>query len=188
MRKLFIAISLLVCVLTLISFGCQSEERELPTSNIEMTIISPAFGEGEAIPIKYTCDGEDTSPALVWSNPPEGALSLVIIVDDPDAPGKVFTHWLVYNLSSDIRELAEGVPVGTEFEDDILQGKNDFGTYGYSGPCPPSGETHQYRFTIYALDKKLDVKAGIVKNKLLDAINNHIIASGQFTANYTRQS
>ncbi len=187
MRKFFIAASLLVCVLILISFGCQSEERGLPIGSIEMTIISPAFGEEEAIPIKYTCDGENTSPALEWSNPPEGTLSLVIIMDDPDAPEKVFTHWLIYNLSSDIRKLAEGVPVGRELEDGILQGRNDFNTYGYGGPCPPSGQTHQYRFTIYALDKELDIEAGIVKNKLLDAINDHIIAYGQFTANYARQ-
>lgn len=186
MIKFLAAISLVIGILPLVFFGCQSEERGLLDSKVKMALTSSAFSDGDAIPTKYTCDGENISPILEWNDPPPQTVSLAIIMDDPDAPGKVFTHWLVFNLPSDMRKLVEAIPVGQELEGGVLQGKNDFGTNGYGGPCPPSGKTHRYRFTIYALDSMLDIEAGIEKDGLLDAINSHIIAYGQLTASYIR--
>src|SRR5437868_868945 len=113
-----------------------------------MKISSSAFSEGANIPPKFTCDGEDTSPPLKIDGVPQEAKGFVLIVDDPDAPGGLFTHWLVWNIDAKTSSLAAGNAPGG------VQGKNDFGKTGYGGPCPPSG-THRYSFKIFALDQKL---------------------------------
>jgi Raf kinase inhibitor-like YbhB/YbcL family protein len=151
-----------------------------------LAVSSPAFQEGGKIPAKYTCEGQDVSPALTWGEPPVDTRSFVLIVDDPDCPGGVFTHWVLLNLPAGSRELAEAVPAKAQLPNGSVQGKNDFGRIGYGGPCPPPGRPHRYRFTLYALDKPLGLKAGASKTKVIGAMQGHILAQGQLTGMYQR--
>jgi len=157
-----------------------------PQKEVEMTLSlsSAAFKEGDKIPVKYTCDGQDISPPLAWDEPPQKTQAITLIVDDPDAPSGVFTHWVLFNIPANVRQLREGVPPQEQLQNGALQGKNDFGRIGYGGPCPPRGAAHRYRFTIYALDKPLDSKAGASKKQVLDAMKGHILAQGQLTGTY----
>ena len=151
-----------------------------------IALSSTTFKEGDKIPVNYTCDGHDISPALIWDEPPEQTESFALIVDDPDAPGGVFTHWILFNIPIDVHQLGEGVPTHEQLENGALQGKNDFGRIGYGGPCPPKGSTHRYRFTIYALDQHLNEKASASRKQVLDAMQRHILAQGQLTGTYQR--
>ena len=160
-----------------------AQQREV---EITLSLSSTAFKEGDKIPVKYTCDGQDISPPLVWSEPPQKTQAFALIADDPDAPGGVFTHWVLFNLSSNVRQLNEDIPAQERLQNGASQGKNDFGRIGYGGPCPPRGPAHRYRFTIYALDKPLDLKPGVSKKQLLDATKAHILAQGQLIGTYQR--
>jgi len=151
-----------------------------------LSLSSIAFQDGERIPVKYTCEGQDISPPLMWSEPPQGTQSLALIVDDPDAPGGVFTHWVLFNILPDSRQLPEAIPTQAQLSSGALQGKNDFGRIGYGGPCPPPGRPHRYRFTLYALDRVLDLKAGVSKKQVVGAMQGHILAQGQLTGTYQR--
>jgi len=151
-----------------------------------LSLSSIAFKGGERIPVKYTCEGQDVSPPLTWSEPPQGTQSLTLIVDDPDAPGGAFTHWVLFNIPPDSGELPEAVPTQAQLSSGALQGKNDFGRVGYGGPCPPPGRPHRYCFTLYALDRVLDLKAGVSKKQVLDAMQGHILAQGQLIGTYQR--
>ena len=151
-----------------------------------LSVSSAAFQEGERIPSKYTCQGQDVSPPLAWSESPVGTQSFALIMDDPDAPGSVFTHWVLFNIPSDSHELPEAVPTQDQLPSGALQGKNDFGRIGYGGPCPPPGRPHRYQFTIYALDQPLGLKAGSSKRQVLDAMQHHILAQHQLTGMYQR--
>jgi Raf kinase inhibitor-like YbhB/YbcL family protein len=177
-------------LLTIIAVGsasCTASEPELPDEGeMTLSLSSPIFQEGEDIPITYTCDGQDISPPLTWGEPPSETQSFALIMDDPDAPGGVFTHWLLFNLPADIRELLEAVPTHNELANGALQGKNGFGNIGYGGPCPPSGPAHHYRFSIYALDQALDLTAGASRKQVIDVITGHILAWGQLTGTYQR--
>jgi Raf kinase inhibitor-like YbhB/YbcL family protein len=183
-------VALWMTLLTLIAAGavsCAPSESTLPEEGeMTLSLSSPVFQEGEDIPITYTCDGQDISPPLTWGEPPSETQSFALIMDDPDAPGGVFTHWLLFNLPADSRELPEAVPPHNELANGALQGQNDFGTNGYGGPCPPSGPAHHYRFTIYALDQSLDLMAGASREQVLDDITGHILAWGQLTGIYQR--
>jgi len=151
-----------------------------------MELKSTAFQEGDRIPAKYTCEGQDISPPLIWNGVPEETQSFALIMDDPDAPGGVFTHWVLFNIPPDSRKLPEAVPTQPQLPSSALQGRNDFGRIGYGGPCPPPGRQHRYRFALYALDKPLDLKAGASKKQVLDALQRHIFAQGQLTGTYQR--
>ncbi|MFC1938918.1 YbhB/YbcL family Raf kinase inhibitor-like protein [Chloroflexota bacterium] len=151
-----------------------------------LSVSSSVFREGEVIPAQYTCQGQDVSPPLTWSQPPAGAQSLALIVDDPDTPAGVFTHWVIFSIPADSGGLPEAVPAQTELPSGALQGKNDFGRTGYAGPCPPSGRPHRYQFTVYALDSHLDLKAGASKEQLLSAMQGHILAQDRLTGRYQR--
>jgi len=151
-----------------------------------LSLSSTAFKEGDKIPVKYTCDGQDISPPLVWGEPPQLTQAFALIVDDPDAPGGVFTHWVLFNLPANVHQLGEDIPAQERLENGGLQGKNDFGRIGYGGPCPPRGSVHRYRFTICALDKPLDLKPGASKKQLLDTMKGHILAQGQLIGTYQR--
>jgi hypothetical protein len=146
-----------------------------------MIIKSSAFKESENIPPKFTCDGENVSPELSWSDFLEGTKTFALIVDDPDAPGGTFVHWVVYNIPSNITSLPEGItlPEGSE------QGVNHFGDNNYGGPCPPSG-THRYYFKLYALDSEVQLKPGAGKRDLLKAMEGHILAETQLMGKYER--
>ena len=151
-----------------------------------MELKSPAFQEGAKIPKKYSCEGWDFSLPLAWNEVPEKTQSQALIMDDPDAPGGVFTHWVLFNLPPNSRELLEGVSPVPQLPDGALQGKNDFGKFGYGGPCPPPGSPHRYCSTLYALDQQLELGAGASRKQLLSAMEGHILAQGQLTGTYQR--
>jgi Raf kinase inhibitor-like YbhB/YbcL family protein len=150
-----------------------------------LTLTSPAFEAGGAIPRKYTCDGDDVSPPLEWSAPPQGTQSLALIMDDPDAPAGTWDHWVLYNLPAGARNLPEGVAPDAVRADGSRHGRNNWGRFGYGGPCPPSG-THRYFFRLYALDTTLDLAAGANKAQLLAAMAGHIVAQGELMGTYRR--
>ena len=145
-----------------------------------MKIASSAFQEAASIPSKFTCDGPDASPPLRISDVPSGAKSLVLIVDDPDAPGGLFTHWIVWNIPPQTVSIAEGS------SPKAVQGTNDFGKSGYGGPCPPAG-THRYYFRIFALDRELDLPFGARRAQIDAAIKGHVIAQGELMGRYSRK-
>ena len=153
---------------------------------MELSVSSSVFAEGEVIPDSYTCQGRDISPPLAWSQPPAGTQSLALIVDDPDAPVGVFTHWVIFNVPADSGGLPEAVLTKAELPSGALQGKNDFGRTGYAGPCPPPGRPHWYQFTVYALDSRLDLRAGASKEQLLAAMQGHVLAQGKLSGSYQR--
>jgi hypothetical protein len=154
-----------------------------------LTFAASAVADCEPIDARYTCDGEDVSPALSWEGVPPGTAEFALIVDDPDAPGGTFTHWLVYGLDPGDTALPEGVPEGGMIAGppSLSQGTNDFGTVGYGGPCPPGGETHRYVFRLLALDQRLDLADGASRDDLLAAVESHVHAVTQLTATYARQ-
>jgi Raf kinase inhibitor-like YbhB/YbcL family protein len=151
-----------------------------------MKITSPAFEEGAMIPSKYTCDGINVSPSLIWSAIPDGTKSFAIICDDPDAPAGTFVHWVIYNLPANIYQLSENLPPLKILPNGARQGRNDFGRIGYGGPCPPGG-THRYFFKIYCLSEELKVEAGITKSELLKTMKGYILAEGQLMGKYKRR-
>jgi len=175
-----------LCLVVMLLVGCKYREQPLKEGEMALTVSSSAFKEGDRIPAKYTCQGQDVSPPLAWGEPPAGTQSVALIVDDPDAPGGVFTHWVLFNIPPDSRELPEAVPTQAELASGALQGKTDFGRTGYGGPCPPPGRPHRYQFTLYALDQPLDSKGGASKKQLLSAMEGHILAQGQLTGTYQR--
>ncbi|MEZ0324146.1 MAG: YbhB/YbcL family Raf kinase inhibitor-like protein [Hydrogenothermaceae bacterium] len=152
-----------------------------------MEVEIPVFKNGEIIPKIYTCEGEDVSPPIRWSNFPKEAKSFVIIMEDPDAPMGVFTHWIVYDIPTNINSLLENFPKKPQVEE-IKQGINDFGKIGYGGPCPPKGHGyHRYYFKIYALNiEKIGLPAGAKRRDLLNRIRSHIIAEGEVVGRYKR--
>ncbi len=147
---------------------------------------SPDFTAGAAIPIEFTCEGADRSPALKWTDPPAGTKSLALIVDDPDAPAGTWVHWVIYNLPADAHELAAGVPKDGELPKGASQGRNDFGRLGYGGPCPPPGLAHRYFFKLYALDVKLELKPGATKAELENAMKGHTLAEAELIGRYKK--
>jgi Raf kinase inhibitor-like YbhB/YbcL family protein len=167
-----------------------AEEDE---NKVTIQLRSSAFSDGGAIPKNYTCDGKNLSPPLSWSGVPESTRSLALVCEDPDAPGGMFTHWVIINIPADIRKLDEGVPPEGRIElssagDKSLpavQGKNNFGKLGFGGPCPPSG-THRYFFRLHAIDTVLDPSAGADRNSLVRAIKGHILAEGRLMGKYAR--
>lgn len=148
-------------------------------------LTSTAFTNGQAIPRKYTCDGDDISPPLEWANEPQGTLSLALIADDPDAPVGTWVHWVLYNVPAGTHTLPESVPPDAELSDGRRHGKNSWGRTGYGGPCPPGG-THRYFFKLYALDTVLDLGSGASKEQLLSAMEGHIVAQAELMGTYRR--
>jgi Raf kinase inhibitor-like YbhB/YbcL family protein len=153
-----------------------------------MEIRSPAFFIGNTIPYKYTCDGENISPPLQWESPPQGTNSFALILDDPDAPDGTFTHWVVYNLPADSRELPEGVAKHPKLHKGIMQGKNSFGDVGFGGPCPPKKDgAHRYFFKILALDQLLDLPPGASKEQVMAAMEGHVLDAAEVMGRYARE-
>jgi hypothetical protein len=150
-----------------------------------MEIKSSAFGSGEMIAAKYTCDGADFSPPLEWSGSPAETKSLALICDDPDAPMGTWVHWVIYDIPPTATMLAEGITREKDLPGGGTQGVNDFRKIGYGGPCPPGG-THRYFFKLYALDTMLGLKPGITKDQLLKAMRGHILAEAQIMGTYKR--
>lgn len=143
-----------------------------------MKLTSPAFDSNENIPDKYTCQGEDINPELNIEDLPAETESLVLIVDDPDAPSGTWLHWLVYDIPPDRAGIGEDSVPGT-------QGVNDFDRVDYGGPCPPSGE-HRYFFRAYALDSELDLEEGNTRSEIEDAMEGHVIEDCELMGRYSR--
>jgi hypothetical protein len=151
-----------------------------------MQLTSKAFDTGKEIPLKYSCDGADISPPLTIEDVPDGAQTLALICEDPDAPVGVFDHWIIFNIPPQAPQLAEGIPTEAEHSSGFRQGTNDFGRVGYGGPCPPDGE-HRYFFRLYALDTELDLPAGSTSKKDLQAaMEGHILAETELMGTYKR--
>jgi len=160
------------------------EEAEAPPPAFELS--SPSITPGESIPVKYSCDGEDISPELNWANAPEGTNSFALILDDPDAPGGTWVHWVLYNIPADKEGLLEGASVKAEFEDGSLQGLNGWGRADYGGPCPPNG-THRYLFSLYALDGPLETESELSKESLLAEMEGHILEIVELMGTFSRE-
>lgn len=151
-----------------------------------MQLKTPSFKPAGDIPAQFTCDGADTSPALSWSIPPTGTQSFALVLEDPDAPGRTWVHWVLYDMPASERQLPEGVPPESELPSGARQGRNDFKKIGYGGPCPPAGPGHRYYFKLYALDKKLGLGPGATRRELERAMRGHIVARAELMGQYRR--
>jgi Raf kinase inhibitor-like YbhB/YbcL family protein len=163
------------------SDGAAGEPKEATMATI--TVSSPAFAPGAAIPRKYSREGDDVSPPLEWTGVPAGTRGLVLIVDDPDAPrDHPWVHWVVYGMPGDTRSLAEGA------NDAFVQGKTDFGEQRWGGPMPPPGHgVHHYHFKLYALDAPLAAKPGLRKSAVIEAMKGHVVGQGELVGTYERK-
>lgn len=151
-------------------------------------LTSAAFEEGGAIPVQYTCDGENVSLPLAWTDPPEGTQSLALIVDDPDAQsvaGFTWIHWVLFNIPAGARGLPEGVPLDATLADGTVHGNSSWKRVGYGGPCPPNGE-HRYYHKLYALDAMLDLDAGATAADLEAAMEGHVLGQVELIGRYAR--
>jgi hypothetical protein len=147
----------------------------------DFALSSSAFGPAQPIPARHTCEGEDVSPPLAWSEVPAGARSLALIVDDPDAPAGTFTHWLAWGLDPGRGGLGEG-------EAAPFEGRNDFGVVGYRGPCPPPGHgAHRYVFRLFALGGAVELAAGAAKEDLEQAIGTAALGVAELVGTYERR-
>lgn len=161
--------------------GCRASNVKGGTMNLTSTSF-----QGNQIPAKFTCNGAGISPQLSWSEPPAGTASFALIVTDPDAPGRTFVHWVIYDLPAETRELLEGMPGLGQLTNGSRQGHNDFGEIGYGGPCPPGNSAHHYHFTLYALDAKLNLPVGATRAQVEAALQSHILARGKLIGLYQR--
>jgi len=158
----------------------------------KLMVTSSAFKEGEMIPPKHTCDGENVSPDISWSGAPEGTKSFVIIMDDHDIPMRylpllTWVHWVVYDVGPDVSSLPPAVPEKETLDSGAKQGMTSFKKSGYGGPCPPFG-AHQYCFKVYALDTAVNLEPkAATKKEILKAIEGHILAEGVLMGRYKRQ-
>ena len=167
-----------VLVLALVLGGGSASAAEKGITKMEIT--STAFKAKEFIPKKYSCEGDDVSPPLRWSEPPPGTRSLALVVDNPDAPGRTFTHWIAWGIDSATGGLAEG-------EAAPLEGRNDFGAPGYRGPCPPVGHgPHRYFFKLCALDADVDLARGARRRDVDAALEGHVLEVAELVGTYER--
>lgn len=160
---------------------------DVRSDGMVFTIGSPAFKNGDTIPTKFTGDGENVSPALTWTDPPQGTKSFVMICDDPDAPMGTWTHWVIYNIPGGQSGLPEGVPPTKVLQGGSNQGLNSWGSVGYGGPSPPPGTPHRYFFRLYAMNCTIDITPGSDKRTLLRAIEGRIIGQAVFQGTYGRK-
>jgi Raf kinase inhibitor-like YbhB/YbcL family protein len=144
-------------------------------SEASLTVTSKAFSPNGTIPVDYSCDGASKSPPLTWSSPPEGTKSLAIVVEDPDAPGETYTHWVVFDLPADMRTIAEAVDPATL---NARVAVNDAKNARYDGPCPPKRELHRYYFRVFALDGEIAAPDGADKQTVFTAMSQHVLAEG----------
>ena len=192
LKWLFWSVTLVMIVATAFSACVSHQTTPTETGNppqeaeMVLSVTSPAFEEGQAIPDNYTCEGQNISPPIYWSQVPAGTESLALILEDPNAPSGTFTHWVIFNIPADSTSLPEAVPTQETLASGAVQGNNSFSKVGYGGPCPPSGSPHHYRFTVYALDKVLNLKPGASKDQLLDVMVGNILGQGQLIGTYQR--
>lgn len=184
---------LLLCALAGFAFGRGTPESSaagassanIKEGNGQMTIGSSAFENQKAIPAEYGCGGQDVSPPLSFGGVPDGAKTLALIVDDPDAPMGTWVHWVAYNIPADRSGFDRAVPRTERLQDGTMQGKGSNGRIGYAGPCPPSG-THRYFFKLYALDTTLSMRPGATKEQLLSAMKDHILGQAELMGTFSK--
>jgi len=154
---------------------------------MSLQLTSDAFASGQSIPAKYTCIGKSISPALAWNEPPAGTQSFALIVDDPDAPGRTWVHWVLFNIPATMRSLQEDLPITGKNVDPnaIYAGNNSSGKPSYQGPCPPSG-THRYFFKLYALDTIINLLPGATKEQVLKETDGHILAQAELMGTFSK--
>lgn len=181
MNKSIILPGILLWLLTI--YGCVPSNTQI--SGASMSIISSAFKNEGTIPQKFTCDGDDISPALAWSGTPEGTQSLMLIMDDPDAFPGTFTHWIVYNLPPSSTGLPENIPAGS-LSGGGIQGRNSIQQNKYMGPCPPVGGAHRYFFSIFATDIEPALPEGLSVDDLSKRMAGHILARGEWMGTYQK--
>jgi Raf kinase inhibitor-like YbhB/YbcL family protein len=151
-----------------------------------LVIVSPAFSEAGRIPNRYTCAGADVSPPLRWRGIPRDAQSLALVLDDPDAPSGIFTHWIVYNIDPRSSGLAENPLKAASPTIKFSQAVNDFGHSNYNGPCPPPGTPHHYHFKLYALASTLHLSRDATVQQFDEAIRGRVLAMGELVATFKR--
>ena len=172
--------------------ACSGDDESIPfdpESSLIATleISSVAFEDGSEIAGEFTCDGANTSPPLRWSDVPAGTRSIAIVVDDPDAPSGIFRHWSVFNIPAATRSLAANQPKTDSLKDSRRQASNDFGDIGYGGPCPPSGQEHEYVFFIYALSAPLELEGSPTPQDVSAALRGKVVGTGSFSGMYARR-
>ncbi|WP_243373648.1 YbhB/YbcL family Raf kinase inhibitor-like protein [Geotalea sp. SG265] len=178
MKKFIIAF---ICLFACTAWAAAGGTKKGGTKMGTLKITSPAFADNQSIPDRYTCNGANISPPLRFENIPEKAKSLALIVDDPDAPSGIWTHWMVWNMSPRTQELAEKAEPR-----EAIVGKNDFYHNSYGGPCPPSG-THRYFFRLYALDAVLQIAGHATRAQLEKAIQPHILEKAELMGTYSKK-
>jgi Raf kinase inhibitor-like YbhB/YbcL family protein len=183
-RRIFL--SLIICSVPAGAWTAIAKVMAPPEPVKKMTLSSVAFKDGGPIPAEYTCDGKNISPPLTWTGVPENTQSLALIVDDPDATGGVWTHWMVFNLPADTLNLQENFAKSPTAQT-AKQGRNDFKQTGYGGPCPPSGKTHRYYFKIFALDTMLNLPPDASRKDIDAAMAKHVLSVGQMMGTYQRK-
>ncbi len=182
--------ALILLSVGLLVAGCRSETSPQPsspsgTATSGLTLDSPAFAQGEPIPRAYTCDGDDISPPLTWTDPPADTVTFALVMEDPDAPGGTWEHWVIFDVPGDASGLPEAIPPEPRLPDGSVQGLNSWGRVGYGGPCPPGGR-HRYFFRLYALDTRLELGADTTAAQLMEALEGHVLARAELMGVYSR--
>jgi hypothetical protein len=192
-KELFICFVLALAVPAAVQSAEKKEKKEVKGAHkMTFTVSSPAFRHNAYIPERYACGSEDVSPELKWSGLPEGAKSVAVIMDDPDAPPGTWVHWILFNILPSAKGLKENAAKTEVLPDGSRHGRvwgvneDDFSRIGYYGPCPPPGKPHRYFFKVYALDKLLDLPAGTAKGALLKAMEGHVLARAELVGLYKR--
>jgi Raf kinase inhibitor-like YbhB/YbcL family protein len=183
-----------ICIAVLVLAGCSGggggtgTELEAGPAVAGFEFTTSDIAEGEPIDPRFTCDGKGASPTLRWKGVPEDTAELALVLEDPDAPGDTFTHWLVYGIDPTMTDLPGAPQEGwTGYARlDVREGENDFGKLGYAGPCPPDGEEHRYVFRLLALHVPVDLEAGADRAAFDDAVAPHLLAEARLTAPYAR--
>ncbi len=168
--------------LIILSFGLQG----VALAQSQLVLSSPSIAPGAAIASDFACSGADRSPELAWRGAPKSTVTFALIVEDPDAPGGTFIHWVAYNIPAGTTSLLAGLPQIAEIPGGGINGMNGFGHIGYNGPCPPPGKTHHYRFHLFALDSALSVGERADAAAIRSAIKGHVAADAELTGIFER--
>jgi Raf kinase inhibitor-like YbhB/YbcL family protein len=182
MRRLLCA----VFTLMVASAFSQTQHPAPAAGATPFQIVSKSFPKEGNIPAKYTCSGSNVSPDVAWTGAPAATKAFALVLDDPDAPGGTFLHWLIFNIPGTVARLRPAIPKDPEMKDGTRQGKNDFDKLGYDGPCPPPGAPHRYVFHLYALSAPLNMKAGDTRRQLGMAMAGKVLAEAQLTGKFKR--
>ncbi len=158
----------------------------ISTSSWAIDVKSDAFASNGNIPVEYSCDGKDVSPAIAWSGVPANAKTFAVICEDPDASAKIWSHWVIFNIPKAKTSLPRNVEKSARLSDSSMQGLNDMGKTGYAGPCPSKGKPHHYYFRVYALDTNLNLDMNATRDTVLSAMQGHVLDEGRLIGIFGR--